>query len=143
MIKFIKKAGKKLEDIGKINLKKIFKNEDEMRDWFAKNLSNIIPALVFLDIEYLIGRKIPDTIALNPGNDSEKPSFVIIEYKLNDKNKIEQVIGYRGKITDANKIERKKLMAKAWEKHHKQKTRVWGPWKFRLLQLGRNKNNFS
>jgi hypothetical protein len=70
--------------------------------------------LVFLDIEYLIGKKIPDTIALSPpSNASEKPSFVIIEYKLNDKNKIEQVIGYRGKITDANKIERKKLMAKA------------------------------
>ncbi|MCE8164035.1 MAG: hypothetical protein I3273_07630 [Candidatus Moeniiplasma glomeromycotorum] len=121
MIRFVKKIGKKSEVIGETNLKKIFKNEDEMRDWFAQNLSNIIPDLVFIDIEYLIGKKIPDTIALNPGNASEKPSFVIVEYKLNDKNKIEQVIGYRGKIVDANKYERKKLMARAWEKYYKTK----------------------
>jgi hypothetical protein len=84
-------------------------------------MSNVIPTLVFLGIEHLIGKKIPDTVALNPGNASEKPFFVIIEYKLNDKNKIEQVIGYRAKVIDANKRERKKLMAMAWENYYKAK----------------------
>jgi hypothetical protein len=32
MIRFIKKVGRKSEDIEEINLKKVFKNEDEMRD---------------------------------------------------------------------------------------------------------------
>jgi hypothetical protein len=35
MIKFIKKIGKKSENFEETNLKKIFKNEDELRDFFA------------------------------------------------------------------------------------------------------------
>lgn len=115
MFRLYKKTGKNLENKKEIDLKPaIFRNEDEMRDWIANNLDKILPSLSFLSVEYFIGKKFLDILAL----DFSKNSFVIIECKLGSESEISQLIGYVAKVKNAKKEEIDRLKGIAWDKHY-------------------------
>ncbi len=79
MFRLIKKVGEKLESKKETPLKPvIFKNEDEMQNWIADNLGELLPSLCFLSREHFIGKNYLDILALNP----KQNAFVIIECKL-------------------------------------------------------------
>lgn len=106
----INKKAKTLSEIEKGNIKpELFLKEKEMEDFFAENdnLNKIFPSWHFLTKQYRIGNsKIHDTIIFNP----TELSFAIIEYKLDDYNRIQQVLKY---LEEMNQDEKENLVEEA------------------------------
>jgi len=115
MIKLLKidRTKKTLSEIEEENIKpELFIKEKEMEDFFAENdnLNKIFPSWHFLTKQWPISNnRIQDTIFFNPTT----LSFAIIEYKLNDHNRIQQILKYRKRLSEE---EKKKLVDEAiWE----------------------------
>lgn len=88
------------EDAGGGHLKSIpflgFKKEKDLENLVAQNLDRIFPGLEWVKNQFSVGGKIIDTLAY----DSRLHTFVIIEYKKDNKPMLEQVTLYKKKIKD-------------------------------------------
>ena len=105
MLKLLKvdRVKKTLLEIEEINIKpELFVKEKEMEDFFAENdnLNRIFPSWHLLTQQWRIGNdKIQDTIIFNPTT----LSFAIVEYKLDDYNRIQQVLKYLEEMSQEEK----------------------------------------
>ena len=99
----INKSKKTLLEIKELNIKpELFVKEKEMEDFFAENdnLNKIFPSWHFLTKQWPIGSdRIQDTIIFNPTT----LSFAIVEYKLDDYNRIQQVLKYLEEMSQEEK----------------------------------------